>query len=1165
MANTADREVWLNFLDEVDEYLNTIESVLLGIAEKGVDPQQMDAALRSAHTIKGIGSMIECPSMTQLAHRFEDSLKIVKVRRSSIRVDASLEMMLLQGLDSIRQISSLHRQASAITESWLSAHAYPRFEKLHNRLGDIQPSDELALLAEESEDNTAIVMFGTEVEELLERLQTILDTPGSPCLREELEIMVEELHDLGKMLQLDAFISLCESIYQQLMLASPEQIDSLARQALDIWQRAQALVMVGQMDKLPTELEFVYEQKDNFSFEATDTDSEIIEPLADISSSPFFAEEPEIEISEFETLESAETSDLKTSDPGVSEFETMELETEVDAVIGYGTTDITLELEEESINITTDRFTETAEQPSSMEDETHQNLPQGSDANTTVAVDTPMASVANESAVATDTPATTNTFNAINLAGIGAAIENFDPTDFQLDPPVSESESGFSTESTVLEEDVVFEPDPQVNYSSFFEPPKEQESEEFEEIFVEPIESPANSAQTLQENTVRVPIKLLTQLNDLFGELIIQRNTMNSRLDQMEDLMNLFSQRMGSLEGSNTELQAFCNQMAVDTSVPTLKTITGGTNGRKQQTSRASKASRAPIMLTGTIATTEQAFDSLELDRYSDLHLLSQDQRETLVQLREVTSDVKLNMREIKQASSNLNRTAKALQINVTRARMRPLSDIVERFPRTVRDLSLQYGKTVDLKISGGGTLIDRFIAVHLRDPLMHLLRNAFDHGIEDAETRQEQGKPPQGTIEIRAAHRGSQTLISISDDGAGINLTKIRDRAYQMGLTDEILDSMSQSELLGMIFEPGFSTATEVTDLSGRGIGMDVVRTSLEQIRSEVKVDTQPGLGTTFTISVPFTLSIMRVLLVESGGMRLAFPTDGIEEMIRLNAVQIFDSPEQKVINWEGLTVPLINLEKWLDFRCPQRPSTSESTPIINEPSVLIISRGDRLSGIYIDRFWGEREVVIRQVENVISLPQGFNGCTILEDGHVVPLADAAKLLDWIDNDDEDDGPGNQSPNRWQHLLQSVPENAPPRQLALPQAQQTNILVVDDSINMRQLLRTTLEQAGYSVEQGKDGQDAVDQLNSGLSIDAIVCDIEMPRLDGYGVLAEIKADSKFKNLPIIMLTSRGSEKHRQLAMRLGADAYITKPYQDHELLQMIERVLQQQPISTAQ
>ena len=1172
MSHAADREVWLNFLDEVDEYLNTIESVLIGLAETGVDPQQMDAALRSAHTIKGIGSMIECPSMSQLAHRFEDSLKIVKVRRNSIQVDASLEMLLLKGLDSMRQISALHRQASPITESWLKIHAHPLFEQLHDCLGEVQPSDELALLAEESDDNTAVVMFGTEVEELLERLTSVLEIPDSPCLREELEMMAEELHDLGKMLQLEAFSSLCQSIQQHLTTAAPEQIEPIARQSLNIWQRSQALVMVGKLDKLPTQLDL--EDVPNVGVSEAEAEDMAVSELFNADSSvPFFAvEDADIEISDFETLDLVETTETN-----ISELETLELENHGDTIANLNNTgdleildeempvdgdtianlnnagDLEIPDEETPVDFTNVEISN----PVSPVDDTDQVFSGMAGLEEAVPADAPMAD---------DTAA--NSLDDIDLDGIEAAIENFDPSEFQFEDSFSmesDSSSVASTEEDEIVDDVSFEPDSQVEFSSFFQPQAAAEPEEFEEILVEPVEPSATNAQELQENTVRVPIKLLTQLNDLFGELIIQRNTMNSRLDQMEDLMNLFSQRMGSLEITNTELQTFCNQLSVATSLPVFRSGNGATPTHEADRVNGGISLRggsaiAPA-LTSQIATPEQGFDSLELDRYSDLHLLSQDQRETLVQLREVTSDVKLNMREIKQASSNLNRTAKSLQINVTRARMRPLSDIVERFPRTVRDLSLQYGKTVELKISGGGTLIDRFVAVHLRDPLMHLLRNAFDHGIEDTETRQAHGKPPQGTIEIRAAHRGNQTLISISDDGAGINLTKIRARAYQMGLTDEILDGMSQSDLLGMIFEPGFSTAAQVTNLSGRGIGMDVVRTNLEQIRSEVKVDTQPGLGTTFTISVPFTLSIVRVLLVESGGMQLAFPTDGIEEMIRLNAVQVFDSPDQKVINWEGLTVPLIHLDQWLEFRCPQRNSVTEATPIISEPSILIISRGDRLSGIYIDKFWGEREVVIRQVENIISLPAGFNGCTILEDGHVVPLADAAKLLEWIDNDEAEDETSR--PPRWRHLLQSGVEEEPPRQqLALPQAQQTSVLVVDDSINMRQLLRTTLEQAGYGVEQGKDGQDAVDQLFGGLSVDAIVCDIEMPRLDGYGVLAEIKADAKLKNLPIIMLTSRGSEKHRQLAMRLGATAYITKPYQDHELLQMIEQVLQQQPLS---
>lgn len=1173
----ADREVWLNFLDEVDEYLNTIESGLIGLAERGVNPQQMDAALRAVHTIKGIGSMIECPSMSHLAHKFEDSLKIIRARRDAIQVDAALEMLLLQGLDHMRQVSSLHRQALPITEDWLIEQAQPTFEKLRECLGDIQPSDELALLAEDSDDDTAVIMFGTEVEELLERLTSVLATPGLPCLQSELEMMVEELQDLGRMLQIDAFTALCRSIQQQLVTASPNQVEPIARQALALWERSQALVMVGKLDKLPTQMELTYSdpvpehhQRDGEQRDDEQTDGEqtgeqadiVVEPLQidELTYGPLEDAPADTEVTDFTTFLSVEDSDTEIAEfeafltAANSDLDNAAIEALVfDASIDHGVDTV--------IDLTITNSLEEAETAETTPAEENEPLD--------------MQFSVTEDAIADDA----NTIGDIDLTGIEAAIEDFDPEDFDpedFDPANFQVDGSFShhlsdpasldretdledlsfTASSETEfDDIAFEP--QADYSSLFQSQVEADPEEIVEIHVEPVE-PATKAQELPENTVRVPIKLLNQINDMFGELIIQRNTMNSRLDQMDDLIKLLTKRMGSLEGSNAQLQTFCNQLSVDASAP------GANHGpihktTVQTTVQTTQTGREPALL-GPF--TEPAFDSLELDRYSDLHLLSQDQRETLVQLREVTSDVKLNMREIKQASSNLNRTAKALQTNVTRARMRPLADIVERFPRTVRELSLQYGKTVNLKISGGATLIDRFVAVHLRDPLMHLLRNAFDHGIEDAEIRQAQGKPSQGTIEIQASHRGNQTLISISDDGSGIDLNKIRDRAHQMGLTQELLATMSQSELLGMIFEPGFSTAEQVTNLSGRGIGMDVVRNNLELIRSEIKVDTQAGLGTTFTIGVPFTLSIVRVLLVEIGGMRLAFPTDGVEEMIRFNTAQVFDSPDQQVIDWEGLTVPLIHLEKWLTFRGPLRSPTPESSPIINEPSIIIVSQGERLSGLHIDRFWGEREVVIRQVENVISLPPGFTGCTILEDGHVVPLADANKLLEWIEQDSQDE---DHQPRRWQQLLQSSIAAEPPQQLALPQAQQNNILVVDDSINMRQLLRTTLEQAGYGVEQGKDGQDAVDQLLGGLSVDAIVCDIEMPRLDGYGVLAEIKADAQLKNLPIIMLTSRGSEKHRQLAMRLGATAYITKPYQDHELLLMIEQVLQQPSVSTVQ
>lgn len=1050
MSNLADREVQLNFLDEIDEHLNTVESVLIDLAVAGSDAQRTDEILRAVHTIKGIGSMIDCHSLSHIAHRFEDSLKILKVRWDTIVVDASLEEMLLEGLDGLRRISARHRQGAVIEDSWLTDQIYPVFDQLQARLGELQPSDELALIAEESENDTVAVMFQTEVENLLQRLATVLEDPELPCLREELELMAETLQDLGRMLELDRFVQLCGSVEQVLQQTSDDHLEDLASKSLELWQKSQALVLVGRSEKIPT--------------------------AVDLRPAP----------ASFEGLESER------------------LDTPADPAAGSGFAPPYLVPDVEGADLLADG-SETYEIFDSLAQE-------------------------------------------IDFEGLGAALESFDVADFQGDEPAADLEgtSGAEllSEPAIVAESVadVSEGDGDYRQPAPLGFPLSRDSGRGETIEIVAEAAAVEPQATLQENTVRVPLKLLTQLNDLFGELIVQRNTMNSRLSQLEDLMGLFSQRLGSLEGSNLRLQSFCNQLAI-----------GSASVRSRP---AAEGSRPGGSATALLTQGERGFDSLELDRYSDLHLLSQEQHETLVQLQEVRSDVRLNLRDIKQASGGLNQTAKALQLNVTRARMRPLNDIVERFPRTVRELSRQHGKTVELKIVGGATLIDRYVAVHLRDPLMHLLRNAFDHGIEDAESRRRQGKPAQGTIEIRATHRGNQTLISISDDGGGISLDKIRQRALQQGLAEPTVLQLRDAELLGLIFEPGFSTADRVTSLSGRGIGMDVVRSNLSQVRGEIEVDTKPGQGTTFTISVPFTLSIMRVLLVESGGMKLAIPTDSVEEMIRFQELTIFESPSQTMVEWQGLTIPLVELSQWLAFHCPRRASAVRIKPVINEASIFLVSRNDRLSALQFDRFWGEREVVVRQVENVLGLPPGFNGCTVLEDGNVVPLANPVQLLNWIDEgsslavarpDPQDQFPSDEP----------LADTEPPLPASPPETvEQSTIMVVDDSINMRRLLRASLEQDGYRVEQGQHGQDAVDQLLAGLPVHAIICDIEMPYLDGYGLLAEVRDSERLKDIPVIMLTSRGGDKHRQLAMRLGATAYVTKPYQEHELLQVVKQVL---------
>ena len=630
-----------------------------------------------------------------------------------------------------------------------------------------------------------------------------------------------------------------------------------------------------------------------------------------------------------------------------------------------------------------------------------------------------------------------------------------------------------------------------------------------------------------QENTVRVPSKHLEKINDLFGEVIIQRNGLNVQMERLRKLVRNLSQRVQTLDQENQELRTAYAKMITHNHLPEES----ANHGNQE---------------------TENNF--VEQDSYQKLNLLSQNVMETIVQVAEVTSDIQLSVDDTDQIARKLNKTSKQLQRQLTQVRMRPFSDLVERFPRAIRDLNVEYGKNVQLKIEGGNTLIERGILEALNEPLMHLLRNAFDHGIEDPTTRQTQGKPAQGLIEMKAVYHSNRTIITVRDDGQGISLEKIRHRALKMGLDDSLLASASDEELLSLIFEPGFSTSEQVTALSGRGVGMDVVRNNLKLARGDVNVDTQAGVGTKFTLSVPFTLSVARVLLVESDRLVLAFFTDVIEEIFLLENEQIFSQDGKEFINWQNTQLPLLRLNSYFDFNCSRYNNLElETLPIINAISVLIIKHDHQQVAVQVERCWGEQEVAIRQVEGNIPLPSGFNNCTILGDGRVVPLVNTNDLVSWITTGERP------------HISNKLPTTRlqtaflkPPKVPTVIQSsrQKGIILIVDDSINVRRYLALTLEKGGYQVEQAKDGQDALEKLESGLQVQAVICDIEMPRIDGYSFLERINNNAELRNIPVAMLTSRSSSKHRQLAMQLGAKAYFSKPYNEQELLRTLEEII---------
>lgn len=1050
MSQDKELEIRLQFLDEAQEYLDTIDAALLGLANIGIDSQKVNAALRAAHSVKGGAAMMGFQALSQFAHRLEDSFKVLKVQRNTIAIDADLERLLLAGADCLRKLVEDNRHRRELDWHWLENHAQSIFDQLHERLGDPQAEDANSVLSPEEGQDIVPLLFETEVEGCLQRLESVLQE-NQPCLREEVEILAQELGGLGEMLQLPAFTQLCGSIAQALTLA-PDRTQEIARAALQTWRRTQALVLTGQLSILPATIEVAG---------------------LEIPTSQAF-----IPIAEFADL--TET-DLTGAGEITDWLEMSDIDAEIDA-------EIHAEIHAE---ITTGINTEFTDLDSA-----------------TLAPDEGKVSSASVLELSSE-----------EIAGeiTGEASEKI-------------------LEETILPLEAHFV-QPEV-------PPSRPQPRQTTEFHISSDSSNTSfSPEENQDNTVRVPMKHLNQLNDLLGELTIERNRLDLHLKRMRSMIQTLSHRVKVLDQSNAQLRLGYDRVATQSPQESLPLLP------------AAVAVGNAIEENGTFA--NHRFDVLEMDRYGDLHSLSQEVMETIVQVQEVTSDMELGLDDTEQTNRDLHKTAKQLQMNLSQVRMRPLSDILDRFPKAIRELSLQHHKAVQLKVHGGNTLVDRNILEALSDPILHLIRNAFDHGIEDPASRRSRNKPEQGTIEIRAFHRNNRTVITISDDGGGIPLHKVRARAQQMGLDEMLLAAANDEELLSLIFEPGFSTSDRVTDLSGRGIGMDVVRNNLKQIRGDIRVNTEAGVGTTFTLSVPLTLSVARVLLVESGGMLMAFPTDVINEMFVLQPDQVVMTAGNQAIPWQNTMVQLLRLSQWLQFNCPRQMDGLETPPTINQAAVLILNQGNHQVGLQIDRCWGEQEVALRRVEGNLPLPAGFNSCTILGDGRVVPLVNVPELLHWIASSDR----AAYAPVSMPGLpsLASTSVALPSRSVPVPAlipVRKPTILVVDDSINVRRLLALTLEKAGYQVAQAKDGQDALDKLCAGLQVQAVICDIEMPRLDGYGFLARVKSTPDLEQLPIAMLTSRSGDKHRQLAMNLGATAYFSKPYNEQTLLQTLEKLM---------
>jgi two-component system, chemotaxis family, sensor histidine kinase and response regulator PixL len=635
-------------------------------------------------------------------------------------------------------------------------------------------------------------------------------------------------------------------------------------------------------------------------------------------------------------------------------------------------------------------------------------------------------------------------------------------------------------------------------------------------------------------NVVRVDLARLEQINNRVGAMVTQENRAMLQNQQLQATAQAMLQRFSQFESVARQISVWSDQSQ---------------KVRAKLTQHQQIVQRAASEGTGW----QDDFDPLQMDTYGELYSFAQEMLDLMAQMGE-------GMRDLTQLSQVAGRSQhqqqgmlKQLRDDLLWARMLPLDDLLQRFPRMMRDLSNRYGKPVKLELSGTHTLVDKSILQSLYDPLVHLLRNAFDHGIELPEDRLAQNKPAQATIAIRAYHRGNQTHIDIVDDGGGIDPERIRAKVVENKLVSAAAAAkLSPDQLYGYLFAAGFSTAGKVSELSGRGVGLDAVQSQLASLKGTVSLTSTLGQGSTFSLQLPLTLTVATLLIFTVQSCMMAAPIDALKAIVAVPKGQIRMEQGRKIYYWDDQPVPLCPRSQFLQsYPMPrQLPSDFKPMRLPDEDMVtlLLIETADRqVIALVADQVLQEQELAIKPFGSAIAAPAYFYGCTIMGSGLLVPVLDVQALM----------RPEAMAVPILPSAAQSLEEIRDRSTMTGVSVDRTPVvLVVDDSLTTRQTLALTLQKAGYRVLQAKDGREGLEQVEREPDIKAVFSDVEMPRMNGFEFLGQCRQKYSKEQLPIIMLTSRGGDKHRQIAQYMGANDYLTKPYLAVDVLRCLDAAL---------
>jgi len=636
---------------------------------------------------------------------------------------------------------------------------------------------------------------------------------------------------------------------------------------------------------------------------------------------------------------------------------------------------------------------------------------------------------------------------------------------------------------------------------------------------------------TRAEKYVRVPLERLDELVRLVSELVIARGT-------LEQQVAAHGQQIEELQLSTERLQ----RNAAELEARYSNAECGMRNAESERNRRPPLALHSALRIPHSAF--QDDFDELEFDRYTEFHLLARALTETATDIATIGSDLSRGHGDFEASLNRQAQLSSDLQDRLMRVRMVPLAHLASRLQRTVRGVARAQKKQIDLILEGEKTELDKTVLEEMAEPLLHILRNAADHGIEASPGRRAAGKPEAGTIRVRATQENNQVILQISDDGAGIDPEAVRQTAVAGNFVPAgEAAELGEADLLALLFRPGFSTARQISEVSGRGVGLDIVKTRVQQFKGTVTLTSRPGQGTTFTIRLPLNLALLKALLVKSRDQMYAIPLASIIQIARLtvDAVATGGSPVAGLATGEPPVAtgqirigdkeyPRLDLARALQLP----PALGEANA---RPPVVLLRTASGEQALVVDQLVEAREVVVKNLGSHLRQVHGVAGATLMGDGSVVLIL----------NPDE--------------LAQSLRQPRGRRVETAPRRAQLErtptILVIDDSPSVRRVVSQLLLSEGWAVLTARDGLEALEVLYRAKALpDVLMVDVEMPRLDGYEFLATVKGQPAFAEIPVVMLTSRAGLKHRRKAEELGASAYLVKPYQNEELLRTIQTLM---------